>query len=75
VDAPNQLAAAWHDAFSADRPTLVEAMTDPNVPPLPPHVTAKQVRAYLSALRKGDPDALRVVIATAKEWWAGAITH
>jgi len=42
------------------------------VPPLPPHVTAKQVRAYLSALRKGDPDALRVVIATAKEWWAGA---
>jgi len=72
VNAPNQLAAAWHEAFNADRPTVVEAITDPNVPPLPPHVTAKQVRAYLSALRKGDPDALRVVIATAKEWWAGA---
>jgi pyruvate dehydrogenase (quinone) len=75
VNAPNQLAAAWDQAFNADRPTLVEAITDPNVPPLPPHVTAKQVRAYLSALRKGDPDALRVVIATAKEWWAGASTH
>jgi len=75
VERPQDIAAAWQQALSADRPTLLEMVTDPNVPPLPPHVTAKQVRAYLSALRKGDPDALRVVIATAKEWWAAATAH
>jgi thiamine pyrophosphate-dependent acetolactate synthase large subunit-like protein len=31
----------------------------------------EQVRAYLSALAKGDPQAIDVVIATAKEWWDG----
>ena len=46
-------------------------VTDPDVPPLPPHVSGKQVKAYLSALAQRDPDAVDVVIATAKEWWDG----
>jgi len=36
---------------------LLEMVTDPAVPVLPPHITAKQQEAYLSALRNGDPDA------------------
>ena len=31
---------------------------DRNVPPLPPHVSARQIRNYLVALAKGDSDAV-----------------
>jgi pyruvate dehydrogenase (quinone) len=36
VDDPAQVPAAWDDALSADRPTVVEAVVDPDVPLLPP---------------------------------------
>ncbi|MBX3619089.1 MAG: thiamine pyrophosphate-requiring protein [Rhizobacter sp.] len=71
VDQPGRVAGAWKEALHADRPTLLHMVTDPNVPPLPPHVSGKQVKDYLSALWHGDPQALQVVIGTAKEWWDG----
>jgi pyruvate dehydrogenase (quinone) len=71
VDRPDDIARAWDEALRADRPTVVEMVTDPNVPPLPPHVTYEQAKAYLSALIKGDPDSLRMVVASMKEVWDG----
>jgi pyruvate dehydrogenase (quinone) len=67
VSDPRQLRGAWENAFAADRPTVLEVMSDPNVPPLPPHVTWKQAKAYTSAILKGDPDAAGIVRATIKE--------
>src|SRR4051795_7132760 len=61
VDSPDAIGPAWDEALSADRPVLLEAVTDPNVPPLPPHITLEQARALGSALRGGDPDARAVV--------------
>jgi pyruvate dehydrogenase (quinone) len=61
VDSPEAIGPAWDEALSADRPVLLEAVTDPNVPPLPPHITLEQARALGSALRGGDPDARAVV--------------
>ena len=69
VDRPQTVGLAWEEALSADRPTLLEMVTDPNVPPVPPHVTGQQVRHYARALLHRDPQALEVVKATAKEWW------
>jgi len=57
VDNPRSVSAAWDEALNADRPILLEAVTDPATPVLPPHITQKQQQAYLTALRKGDPDA------------------
>jgi pyruvate dehydrogenase (quinone) len=71
VTKPGEIGTAWDEALRADRPTLLEMVTDPNVPPLPPHVSSKQVKDYAKALAKGDPQALDVVIATAKQWWDG----
>ncbi len=48
-------------ALAADRPVVLEAYTDPNVPPLPPHIKLKQAEAYMSALLHGDPEALGIV--------------
>ena len=56
VDAPDQIADAWSRALAADRPCVLEAVTDPDVPPLPPHITLAQARALTFALAKGDPE-------------------
>src|SRR4051812_41902539 len=61
VDSPEAVGPAWDEALAADRPVLIEAVTDPNVPPLPPHITVENARALASAMRGGDPDARAVV--------------
>ena len=60
----------WEAAFACDKPVLVEAIVDPNVPPLPPHVSSKQLRNYLKAIVSGDPDALNVVRESVKQLFA-----
>jgi pyruvate dehydrogenase (quinone) len=52
---------AWKEAFSSDRPVLVEAVTDPEYPPLPPHIRFDQVTSMMSALMKGDENRGRIV--------------
>ena len=42
-------------------------MTDPDVPPLPPHITLEQARALSSALLAGDPDARRIIRQSFKQ--------
>jgi pyruvate dehydrogenase (quinone) len=61
VDSPDQVASAWDEALAADRPIVYEAVTDPNVPPLPPHIKLEQARALAAALGAGDPDARSVL--------------
>jgi pyruvate dehydrogenase (quinone) len=61
VDSPEQVGAAWDEALNADRPVVYEAVTDPEVPPLPPHITIEQAKALSSALMSGDPNSGRIV--------------
>ncbi|MBW8904420.1 MAG: thiamine pyrophosphate-requiring protein [Betaproteobacteria bacterium] len=70
VERPEDVGPAWERALVATRPMVLEMVTDPNVPPLPPHITMKQAKAYLEALIKGDPDAIEIVKASAKQMWA-----
>lgn len=67
IGTPEDIVPAWERALSADRPVLVEAHVDPNVPPLPPHITFEQAKAYMSALLGGDPDAWGILKSSAKE--------
>jgi pyruvate dehydrogenase (quinone) len=67
VDRPEDLGAAWDRALSARRPFVLEAVTDPNVPPLPPHISFEQARSFFSATLKGDADALGYLKQTVKE--------
>jgi pyruvate dehydrogenase (quinone) len=67
LDEPEKIGAAWEAALAADRPTVIDAKTDPNVPPLPPHISFKQARAYLSSIVKGDPDAMAMVKQTVRQ--------
>ena len=70
VERPDQVAPAWEAAFRAARPTVIDVHADPNVPPIPPHVSMKQAKDYVRALLKGDVDAVGIVKASMKEMWA-----
>lgn len=61
VDRPEQVARAWDEALSADRPVVYEAYVDPDVPPLPSHITLEQARNLTQAMLKGDADAGGVI--------------
>jgi pyruvate dehydrogenase (quinone) len=67
VDDAEAIAAVWDQAFASDRPVVIEVKTDPNVPPLPPHITLQQAKAFATTLVKGDPDQGSVIIDTAKQ--------
>lgn len=68
VDREDQVAAAWDEAFGADRPVLIEFKTDPNVPPLPSHITLEQAKTYASVLLRGDdPDQRGMFVQSAKQ--------
>ncbi|MCK9689681.1 thiamine pyrophosphate-requiring protein [Scleromatobacter humisilvae] len=73
VEQPADIAGAWDEALASDRPMVLEMVTDPTVPPAPPHITAKQVRHYAAALLQGDAQALQVVRSSAREWWDGLV--
>jgi pyruvate dehydrogenase (quinone) len=73
VDSPDRLGSAWDEALAADRPVVLEVKTDPNVPPLPPHITLDQAKKFTSMLVKGDPEESSVLIGTAKEVLASII--
>jgi pyruvate dehydrogenase (quinone) len=61
VSDPDQVGDAWDEALAADRPVVYEAMTDPEVPPLPPHIKMDQAISLNKALLRGDPNAARIV--------------
>jgi pyruvate dehydrogenase (quinone) len=60
LDRPENVAAALDQALAADRPVVLEAVTDPSVPPLPPTLKEEQTKKLHAALEKGDPDAAAV---------------
>lgn len=66
VDDPEKISEAWDLALSADRPTVLEVITDPNVPPLPPHISFKMMVKYGETLLKGDPDEWDIIKSTWK---------
>ncbi|MEP6880010.1 MAG: thiamine pyrophosphate-requiring protein, partial [Nitrosospira sp.] len=70
VDQPEKLGAAWDYALDADRPVILEVYADPDVPPLPPHITFKQARAYASAILKGDADSTGIIKQSVKQIFA-----
>ena len=61
VDDPDEVGGAWDEALAAGRPALIEFVTDPEVPPLPPHIRFEQAKEFAHTLMKGDPAAPQMV--------------
>ena len=69
---PDRLGAAWDEAFNADRPVIMNVYADPNVPPLPPHITFKDAKNFLSMLRT-EPELGSVVKQSVKQVLASVL--
>jgi len=67
VEKPEEIVPAIEQAMMERRPVLLDVVTDPNVPPLPPHISFKQAKAFASSLIKGDVDAMEMIRQTYKD--------
>ena len=66
VTRPEQIGPAWDEAFRCDRPCLIDAHVDPDVPTLPPHISFAEAKSYATALAKGDDEAGGIIKQTLK---------
>ncbi|REE21511.1 pyruvate dehydrogenase (quinone) [Paraburkholderia sp. BL27I4N3] len=67
VDDAGKMGVAWDEALAANQPVVIEVKADPNIAPLPPHITLAQAKAFATTLMKGDPDEGNVIVETAKQ--------
>lgn len=62
VEKPTDVEPAWRRALEHRAgPVVVEFLTDPSVPPIPPHATWQQMESTLASIVKGDPERSAVV--------------
>jgi pyruvate dehydrogenase (quinone) len=66
VDKPEDVGPAWDEALNAGKPAVLEAITDPEVPPLPPHIRFDQANKFAKALMARDPAAREMVTQSLK---------
>jgi pyruvate dehydrogenase (quinone) len=60
-DDGDSMADVWREALAAGEPVLVEVKVDPEIPPLPPHITTTQAEHMARAMVKGDPERIGVM--------------
>src|SRR5581483_1377754 len=61
IDDPKNCGDILDRALRTKGPVIIEALVDPNEPPMPPKVTAKQAAHLAEALAKGTPDRRRII--------------
>ncbi len=66
VDKPDDLASAWDEALSANGPAVLEVKTDPEIAPLPPHISFKEAKKFMLSMARDD-DAGHVIKDTARQ--------
>jgi pyruvate dehydrogenase (quinone) len=67
VESPDGVGPAWDEALAADRPYVLDVLADPDVPPLPPHISFEQARNMAFALAKGDVARTGVIQQSLKQ--------
>jgi pyruvate dehydrogenase (quinone) len=73
VDDPEIMGAAWEEALASRIPVVLEVKTDPEVPPLPPHISLEQAKEFTSTMLKGDPEAGGIIKNTARQLMASIL--
>jgi len=76
IDKAEEIEDAWRQAFASDRPVIISALTDPNEPPLPPHITFEQAEGFARSIAAdpagGMAGAVEAVREKATELLAGS---
>ncbi|MFL4952300.1 thiamine pyrophosphate-requiring protein [Streptomyces sp. MMS24-I31] len=61
IEKPGDVQGAWESALGADKPCVLDFVTDPAVPPIPPHATLDQIEAAATSILKNDSDRTGMV--------------
>jgi pyruvate dehydrogenase (quinone) len=72
---PAQIGDCWDRALASDRPTVLEVVCDPEVPPLPPHITLEQAKAFASSVMRGDPGRGRMIAQSIRQKLPELLPH
>lgn len=75
VDKEADIVSAIEKALACNKPVVLEAYTDPSVPPLPPHISFKQAKAFASSMLKGDTDTWDMIKQSWKDVVESYIPH
>jgi pyruvate dehydrogenase (quinone)/pyruvate oxidase len=67
IENPATCGEILEEALAVRGPTLIEAMVDPNEPPMPPDVTLEQAARLAKALAKGEPNRRRTELRVKDE--------
>jgi pyruvate dehydrogenase (quinone) len=60
-DDPDEVGAAWDEALAGTGPVVLEFKTDPDIPPIPPHIMYSQGKKAAKAELK-DPDKVGMAV-------------
>lgn len=61
VKSPDDIKPAFEQALSTDRPMVIDAHCDPDVPPLPPHINFDMAQAFWSSILGGDSESKGII--------------
>jgi len=67
IEDPSECGAILDRAFATPGPVVIEAVVDPNEPPMPPKVTARQAAHLAEALAKGTTDGHKIIQTILKD--------
>ncbi|MGH2865437.1 MAG: thiamine pyrophosphate-requiring protein, partial [Solirubrobacteraceae bacterium] len=63
----SEIEDGWRTALSADRPVIISALSDPNEPPLPPHITFEQAESFAKAVLADPGSGLPGAVESVRE--------
>jgi pyruvate dehydrogenase (quinone) len=67
IEHPQDAARILREALDHPGPALIEAVVDPNEPPLPGNITAEQTLHFAEALAKGEKDSWKIIKTVLKD--------
>ena len=71
IENQDQIKPALVEALSSERPIVLDILTDPNVPIVPPHMDMAQLAKFSKAMLKGDPEQTGIIRQTIREVMRG----
>jgi pyruvate dehydrogenase (quinone) len=75
VEKEEDIIPALQQAMNTHIPVVLDVLSDPSVPPLPPHITLTQAKNFTSSILKGDVNAWDMIKQTYKEVVENYLPH
>jgi pyruvate dehydrogenase (quinone)/pyruvate oxidase len=67
IEDPARCGEQLREALSRKGPVVIEAVVDPNEPPMPPKIEAKQALQFAKSLVRGTPHAGKIALTVASD--------